>query len=148
MARLQWVVLCERAIVEDQAKTISLISILENIQLPSPPPQLLQNDQNVVLPLRFFVVHQWTRSNPKIGERIATRVLLRDPTGKQYGSQEALVDLTDSIRGRVIGQVVGVPFRGEGVYKCVVQAKVRAAWRTAGTSEFGLIYQTSALRKH
>lgn len=126
MAVFQWVILCERAIIEEGAKTVSLISMLENIQLPAPPPGLFKSGQaGPVVPLRFFVVQQWSRSKPKAGERVAGRIRLSGPKG-EFGSQEFVVDLTGSQRARVISQSIGFPLQGPGLYKCVIEARLKA----------------------
>lgn len=140
MAVLQWVIICERAIVEEQARTVSLMSIVETITLPPPPPEMLTQEARPLVPFRFYVVHQWSRSNPKIGERAAGRVLLVGPNGEEFGTSEFVVDLTASERARVIGQTIGFPLFGAGVYKCLVQSKVRTRWRKLGQTEFGVTF--------
>jgi hypothetical protein len=147
MARFQWVILCERVIIEDQAKTISMVSLLENIVVPPPPPEMLRKGaDSVQLPLRFFIVHQWERSNLKIGERVPARTRLITPTGKQFGEAETVVDLTVSLRSRVVGQALGIPVAGEGVYKCIIDAKIKNKWRKVGETEFGLMFQRAGRR--
>jgi hypothetical protein len=154
MAVLQWVIVCERAITEDQAKTVSLISILENITLPPPPPELLQQGQQAVVPLRFYVVQLWSRSNVKMGERVPGRVLLSGPNGQQFGASEFVVDLTGSPRARIISQTIGFPLLGPGTYKCIVQSQMKTKWRKVGETEFGVIFtdnaspRPKALRRH
>jgi hypothetical protein len=149
MAECEWVILCERVVIEDQAKTVSLISIVENLNVPPPPRQLLKGGPGAaLLPFRFYVVQQWARSNPKIGERVATRLLLIGPDGKQFALQEAVLDLTGAVRGRVISQVLGIPVSREGTYKCIVEAKVRTKWRKARLYEFALVFQREGGRRH
>lgn len=149
MARCQWVILCERAFVEEQSKTVSIVGILETINVMRVPATANPNVRvHTVLPLRFFVVQQWERTNPKIGERVATRTRLIGPDGKQFGDQETVIDLTASIRTRVIGQAFGIPSHKEGLIKCVIEARVRNKWQKAGESEFGIIFQTGPGRKH
>ena len=144
MARCEWVIACERVVIEDEAKDVSLIAILETVMTPKPPESVVRAaaaQGPIVLPLRFYVAHQWVRSNSKIGERTLTRTRLIGPDGKQFGSQEATVDLTGSKRARIISQALGRPVSREGMYRCVVEQKVRLAWRKAGETEFGFAYQ-------
>jgi hypothetical protein len=140
MASFQWVILCERAVIEEGAKTVSLISILENIQLPAPPPAIQKsNPPYALVPLRFFVVHQWARSNPKSGERQAGRLKFLGPHG-QFAVQDFVVDLTGSQRARIIGQTIGFPLQGTGLYQVVVEAKTKSRWRRVGSTDFNVAY--------
>src|SRR6185437_1534925 len=136
--------------MEDTAKTISIVSILENISLPAPNEEFLKQNQEgaagPLVPLRFFVVHQWARSKTKVGERLASRVRLVGPKG-QFALQEYVIDLTASPRARVIGQVIGFPLQGPGVYKCIIEARTKAKWKKFGDTEFTVSY-TNPQRKH
>jgi hypothetical protein len=149
MAVFQWVILCERAVIEDGTKTISLVSILENIQLPTPPQELTKPGQAVPLvPLRFFVVQQWSRSKPRVGERVPGRVRLIGPK-KEFSAQEFVVDLTGSERARVISQTIGFPLQGPGLYKCVIEAKLKMKWKAVGGTEFSVVYVNAGpARRH
>lgn len=140
MASLQWAILCERAIVEDKANTVSLISVLENVTLPKPPAGAIPADQRPFVPLRFYVVQQWARSKSTIGERVPGRVLLIGPNREQFGAAEFVVDLTAAPRARIISQAIGFPLFGSGTYACVVQAQVRTTWRKVGRVEFGVVF--------
>ncbi|MGA8939909.1 MAG: hypothetical protein WB439_12170, partial [Acidobacteriaceae bacterium] len=140
MATLRWAIACERAIIEEQTGVISLVAILETINLPPPPPGFLEQQQRPVVPYRFYLVHQWARSDPAIGERVPGRVLLIAPDGQQYGSAEFVVDLTATPRARMIGQTIGFPLFGEGSYKCVIETKLRNKWRKVGETEFGVAF--------
>ena len=147
MASFQWVILCERAVVEEGAKTVSLISILENIQLPVPPHTVQKASPPVLVPLRFFVVHQWSRSNLKSGERQAGRLRFLGPRG-EFATQSFVVDLTDSQRTRLIGQTIGFPLQGPGLYQCVVEAKGKSRWRKVGSTEFNVVYLPESKTRH
>lgn len=140
MASLHWAIVCERAIVEDKANTVSLISVLENVTLPQPPTGAIPAGQRPFVPLRFYVVQQWARSKSTIGERVAGRILLIGPTGEQFGASEFVVDLTAAPRARVISQAIGFPLLGSGTYACVVQAQVGTKWRKVGRVEFGVAF--------
>jgi hypothetical protein len=140
MAVLQWAIVCERAIVEEQTNIVSLVSIVETINLPPPPPDFAKNGSVPLVPFRFFVVHQWARSNPRLGERIPGRLVLLGPNKQQFGVSEFVVDLTATPRARIIGQTIGFPLYGAGVYRCVVEAKVRTKWRKVGQAEFGVAF--------
>jgi len=148
MAVLQWAIVCERTIIEQQTGVISLIAILETVMLPQPPPDFVEDPtQRPVVPQRFYVVQQWARSNPKIGERAPGRVRLLAPNGEQYGTSEFVVDLTAAPRARIVGQTIGFPLFGEGMYKCLIEAKVKTKWRKVGETEFGVAFAEPGARQ-
>ena len=144
MARCEWVIACERVVIEEKAGDVSLIAILETVSTSRPPANMLP----AVLPLRFYVAHQWVRSNPKIGERALIRSRLIDPNGEQFATQEASIDLTGSKRARIISQALGLPVSGDGIYRCVVEQKVRLKWRKAGETEFGFAFLPTGKSRH
>src|SRR5882724_7424759 len=114
MASVDWVILCERAIAEAQANTLSLVCILENITLAGAPPADLQN---VGVPFRFYVVQQWLRAKPQISEMVGARIALKSPGGKQIGHIDFAVDLRRTPAARVISQIPAFAYAGIGVYK-------------------------------
>ena len=125
--------------IEEQSKTLSMISMLENLQLPGPPPGLAKRAQPLLIPQRFYVVQQWVRSKPKLGERAPGRVRMIGPRA-EFGTQEFVVDLTGTQRARIIGQAIGFPLQGPGVYRCVVETKHRTKWKRVGATEFTVTY--------
>jgi len=140
MANFLWALVCERVIIEEQHKTVSFISIVENLNLPLPPANILAQTPPPFIPFRFFIVTHWSRSKQDIGERVPGRVLLIGPNGKEFGKMEFVIDLTGAPRSRVIGQTIGIPLMGAGVYTCVVQSQTRTKWRKVGQVEFTISF--------
>lgn len=140
MARLEWVILTERTIIEEHTHNVSLQSIVETITLPPPPEQLTKASQTIGVPFRFYVNQQWTRSKPNIEERVFGRVLLLGPNGKPYGQSNFEVDLVRTGRSHVIGQVMAFPLLGEGSYPVRVQVRHGTRWRTVGETQFAVVF--------
>lgn len=143
MAKIDWIILCERAIVELQANTISLVALLENVTMPAPTPEMSRDGKQIGVPFRFYVVQQWIRTKAKIGERIPARLILKGPNKKQLITAEFNVDLTSAPKARVITQSLGFPLAGAGPYKCVVEAKQGSSWRTLREAEFNVVFLPS-----
>jgi hypothetical protein len=139
MAILQWVILCERAIIEETTRAVSMMSLVEDVTFP-PPPDFAKQEKPLFIPYRFYVVQQWTRSKPKIGERVSGQVTMYGPKAQKFGESKFLVDLTGTPRARIILQTFGFPLHGDGVYTCVVQALVRTKWRKVGQAEFRVVF--------
>ena len=142
MAKVDWVILCERAVIEaPPGGTISLAAILESVTMPAPPPEITEKKGQLFgVPFRFYVVQQWLRAQPKISERVPARLMLKAPNGKEFGIAEFSVDLTAAPKARVISQVGGFPLAGEGTYRCLVQAKRGKGWRTLRETEFNVVF--------
>jgi hypothetical protein len=143
MAKLDWVILCERAIIEAQSNTVSIISTVESVGLPSPPPELTQSGQQIGVPFRFYAVQQWARSKLSVAEETPGRIVLKGPDGKQYGQMDFIVDLTKTPKARVISLALGFPLVGAGAYKCIVQVKSGKGWRALGETEFAVVFTPS-----
>lgn len=140
MAKVDWIILCERTIVEAApGNTISLVALLENVTTLAPPPEITQ-DGKFGVPFRFYVVQQWVRAKPKISERVPARLMLKAPNNKQFPVAEFSVDLTTAPKARVISVLAGFPLAGAGIYKCLVQAKRGQSWRTLRETEFNVVY--------
>lgn len=144
MAKVDWVILCERALIEERAGTMSMVALVENVTVPAPPLEIAK--QLFGVPYRFYVVTQWVRAKPKIGERVPARTILKAPHGKKFGLAEYTVDLTVNSKVRLITQSGGFPLAGPGVYSCLVQAKRGASWHTVGQTEFNVIYAPSVIK--
>jgi hypothetical protein len=134
------VILCERAIIEEQSKALSLVCLVENITLPAPPPELKVDGKQIAVPFRFYVVQQWSRTKLAVKEAAEGRVLFKGPNGKQFGSVGFVIELRKTPRARVISQSFGFPLVGAGAYKCIVQLKGSKNWRTLQEAEFNVIF--------
>jgi hypothetical protein len=149
MAAVEWMILCERAIIEAQAGTVSMMALVENVTLQAPPKELTSDGQTLLVPFRFYAVQQWLRSRPKKAEKPLARMLLVGPNNKELGHSDFTVDLSSTPKARVIIQSGGFPLMGEGPYKCVVQAKIGKTWRTLASTEFSVVFlQGAPIVKH
>lgn len=140
MAKVDWVLLCERAIIEARSNTISLVALMENLNIPAPPPEISKPGRLVGVPFRFYVVQQWLRSRATISERVPARLALKGPDNKQISITEFNVDLTAAPKARVITQASGFTLAGEGIYRFLVQARQGSSWRTLREAELNVVF--------
>jgi len=145
MARLEWVILTERTIIEAQSNAASLLSIVETVTIPTPPPLPGaadgQNAPPFFVPFRFYVNQQWVRSKLDRNETVETRCLLLAPDKKSYATAFAIVSMEGKfVRNRVVGQIPGFPLKGEGEYSVLVQLRSGKRWRTVGKTQFVLVF--------
>jgi hypothetical protein len=141
MAKLDWIILCERAMIEAQTNIVSITGIVENVVIGVPPSDMIPSDGKLLaVPFKFYIVAQWTRSKLAVAEAAPGRFLFKGPDKKQHGHMDFIVDLTNTPRARVISLSMGFPMAGAGDYTCVVQMKRGKAWHTAGSASFTVIF--------
>lgn len=136
MSRLEWVIVTERTIVEAVTGVVSLQSIVETITVPPPPPEMLEKGSKAAVPFRFFLNHQWVRSDVNRGERLDGRVVFLGPDKKPYFSMPFAINLEATARARLITQTPGFPLLGEGEYAFLIQERRGKRWRTVGRTQF------------
>jgi hypothetical protein len=137
MAVLKWIAICDKAIVEAETRVLSLIGMVERINVAAPPPPPSPKGKRPLIPYRFSVVQFWTRSDAAKGEKVRARLTLLAPDRKQFGRIEQLIDLTQHKNVRSIGQAPGIPAVGPGQYFVLVHvSKDGRKWRLAGRESF------------
>jgi hypothetical protein len=68
---------------------------------------------------------------------------------KKSSAQEFAVDLTGAERAGVISRTIGFPLQGPGLYRCMIEAKLKMQWKTVGGTEFGVAYvDGDSARRH
>jgi hypothetical protein len=139
MAKLKWLLVCERAVVEEGSGTISLIGVLEQINVSPSPPAAEKGQPLPVVPQRFAVVQMWTRTDASKPETFVTRVRLFAANGKQFGVSETVVDLSANRNGRVIASAPGLPWAGPGELRIDLQVKKGRSWRTVARERVELM---------
>jgi hypothetical protein len=140
VAKLDWVILCERAVVEAApVNTVSLVALIENISILTPPKEITKTGQIIGVPFRFYAVQQWSRGKAKKGERTSGRLVFKGPNGKEFGNTLFNVDLMAVPRTRLVTQAMGFPLVGAGAYKCIVEVKRGKGWRALQETEFNVI---------
>jgi hypothetical protein len=132
MARLKWMLVCERTILEETTSVLSIISVIEQIKVTRPPAEVLSRKKPAMVPYRFTTVQYWTRSDPKKPERFPTRVRLIGPNGKSFGMVEQVVDLSTHANARIITQCPGFPLISPGTITSEAQVlkEKTKSWRT------------------
>lgn len=141
MAKLDWALICERAILEADTSNLSIISIIESVILPKVPPiDLAKKSPPMLIPHKFSVVQYWTRSNAKKPETFYVRTEMIAPDGWVYSSADGKVDLMEKTSMRLIGQVPGFAWRGLGRYGVKIKLSSDSkVWRPVVTLGFEVI---------
>lgn len=113
MAKLDWVIPCERSIVEERSNLLSLVGILEDVGIPSALAESAGSRQPFI-PHKFSIVQLWSRSDAGKPETLEARTKVFATNGKQIGAIAFKVDLINYKRTRVISVVPGFVWTGPG----------------------------------
>lgn len=135
-----WTVLCLRTVVDEKSKNVSLIDVLEQVNVPE--SEMVGADLTF-LPLEFRIATLWERSGTPSLRR--ARTTLVDPSGTSLMSSiETHVDLTTNERARVITSVPGIPLSRLGRYVFRVEVADGADWTPVGDTPLTVAAMTSA----
>lgn len=131
-----WAILCERSVTDRETNNVSLFNIIEEVQIPAPPPLDLSQ---TTIPLGVFLpvlelMTLWVRSDLEAPERGRGRVRIIVPGAKVALAPEFDVDLTQFLRLRTRLRFPGLPVGDTGIYRFVVQGK-------AGDSEWSTMFE-------
>lgn len=125
MAEFQSIILSENAVVDTETKQLTLVNIIEEINVPSVP---------ILYPV-LRAVTVWTRSNGAGDEELEFRLKIKYPSG-------AFLDGTNfnfsgtlpegKRRLRAIAVMQGIPLRELGDTLFIVELKNGTSWREVG----------------
>lgn len=122
-----WTILCRLSVVSQETNNVSLIEILEEANIPIPPPANLGPG---FVPAVVDVVTLWSRQDDNQPALGSARVLLISPSGIQLNEIVYEVDLREPRRFRHTSRMIGLPAQDEGRYH------FRLAYRLQGTDDW------------
>ncbi len=114
-----WSVLCARTVIDSETNNISLIDVLEQLNLKVEP---VPDGKVGLVPIPYEVVSFWrrTRSNEPTQGRARLRLLA--PDGKEIGpAHEVQLDLSAHPRLRSRARGLGIPVLVSGEYHFTVE---------------------------
>ncbi|MBI1278596.1 MAG: hypothetical protein GC179_10765 [Anaerolineaceae bacterium] len=115
-----WSVLCRLQITDKDRNSISLIETTDQINF------FAEENVNVEgIPAQLVIVSMWWRSHSNEPEMGYQRMLISSPKGEvMVTSSELEIDLITSGRARIIINVDGLPFTGDGIYRFIIQYSI------------------------
>ena len=115
-----WSVLCLKSVIDQESNNITLMDCLEQINLKASPLPLAS--ASISLPVNYEMVSFFTRADDNQPSRGEGRVSIVGPLGTVIEEPiSIIVDLTTHERIRVRNRIAGLPIRGSGRYKFLVQ---------------------------
>ena len=116
MTRHVWTVACMHAVIDQESNLVSLLDVIEQINIPGKPAP----DKAVGLTLDLTTL--WVRENPDTPEKGCARITFVSPTGAELKSIIMDVDLSAHERLRSRGRFVGIPAPEDGRYTFRVES--------------------------
>ena len=93
-----WSVLCQRSIIDRSSNTVSLIDVLEQLNINVSPEQVAKkSDEGIVIQINFDIVSFWTKdSNETKPANFEVVVEFNDPDGKKLRSFNKSVEVAEN----------------------------------------------------
>jgi hypothetical protein len=132
MATHVWSLLCRQPIVDAFTHTLTIVDVLEEIQIAIVRAGNASKTDLLPVPtFDFVLVSLWIRSDDSIEEDARLRARIIAPSGKIIGTTEQAYSLKEHQRARNLLHARGVPAPESGRYTIEVQVPVSGGrWRT------------------
>lgn len=128
--------ICNKAIVDDRRKLLSIIDVVDTLNLHQDPPVFDPKAKKdvAIAPVMLNVVTVWYRTNFDKPETGIVKLLLHLPIGKPIEllkTQE--ISLAAAISAKSIAIMEALPFRGLGTYEFEFRVKPKRGgkWQAA-----------------
>lgn len=137
MAEHVWSVLCDRSVIDKSTNQVSLLNVIESLNLFVDREQLSKIRQGEAssgeapsFRHRMHFVTWWVRSDIEAPETVPIRVVVISPRGDRGGTAEGTVDLSKNSSYRIQMAIDALKFLGEGRYWFVVEEQLPSEeWR-------------------
>jgi hypothetical protein len=130
MIFLDWMMLCQRSIVDKTTNTTSLIDVIEEIKIPPPPvPPTGEQQQGVFLQ---YTITAMVRTETDLPERQRCRLKLFAPDDFVLFERDIEYEFFGQRRTRLQFNGAALPIRGEGVYRFSLQLPEGDDWSEKG----------------
>jgi hypothetical protein len=129
MAQHIWSVLCSRLLEDPTSRVVSLIDVIEGIDVVMSEPSLVQDP--IPIPIGMTIVSFWTRSGDAAGESYSLRATIRLPNGRTF-STSAVKVVFEKSNYRQQFKLPNLPFMQPGRYWFIVEGSSdETRWTTA-----------------
>lgn len=149
MAKLMFAVVAERVSVDQFTNILDVHNVIEVLQVPEPPPEVLKNAREAKKPpgfrFNFALLSHWRRTNPSKPEQtVRQRVQLLSPAGSVLASAELEFNMTHGPYTRNVIRFNAIPIAGPGTYVFRIAVKSGRQWRRVGETSYELLYDKAA----
>jgi len=140
MAKVVWGILCRKGILDKYTNSVSLIDVIESVQVTERKvgDEIPANEVPTIL-MGMSLVYLLERSRKDIPERPTCRVRITSPKNKQNYGPEIELDIESSVRSRYFAGISALPADGAGRYKFELQERTvdkndRTRWKVISTT--------------
>ena len=118
-----WSVVCGQSITDRELNNISLINVIEQLNVAGTPPPGTQ------VQVALEVVTLWIRSDPDTPVQGRERVTIVSPSGAALHTTENEIDLSRHERVRQRTKIKGLPVEMTGRVIFRIELRVQEVWR-------------------
>src|SRR3972149_5457811 len=121
-----WSVLCSKTIVDPRSNNVSLIEVVEQLVIEKRAIDDLPSGKEPVLPVPMELVSLWQRIDYSVPVDGDMQTLLLGPDNTPLATPGPPPILKINLKGeahrfRSFGKINGIPFKGAGNYKFLIQ---------------------------
>ena len=124
LPKLVWSVLCAHPIVDQQTNNVSLINVIEQVQVSlsaiGPFP--------VTIPMGWSIVTLWRREDLDHPEQRVGRLRILGPGGGQLGEALFEIDLSEHERARTIATQTHLVLERIGTHRFIIEVQEDDTW--------------------
>lgn len=137
-----WTVLCSRSINDKESNNVSLVEVLESVQLQV--EEKTKGEPAFVVPFPFDVVTLWGRAEAKKPSRGRAKDIVLSPSAKIIAEHEYEVDLSVYERFRFTTKFQRFPVQESGRYQFRTQIRdeKRDIWKDVSDVPLEVTIQT------
>lgn len=126
MARLLLFAPCERAIVGQEDKAVSLIGVMTGFTANLPFPHDHPVPENATAPIRWYLVSVWKCDASEVGSEFYQRVILNSPSGTSLLSVDLrIAPQQEQLIVRGIVHLSSFPIKEFGTHVAILQSRRR-----------------------
>jgi len=137
--------LCRNTIIDSRTNNLSIIEVIESIEISGEGPENYKKDDVVIFNFGFKIVTLWVRSDRIKPESFTFRITLLTPDNKRHPLQPINGDLTKSLRHRTFAEYENLLISGPGTYKFNVElgsgSVGRIRWRKVASIPLDIIFK-------
>jgi hypothetical protein len=126
MAQHIWSILCTRTIVDERTHNVTIVDVIEQLNIESPPPQ---TGPITMIPINYEIVSLWMRDRPEVAEDKDARLKCVLPNGQTVTAVPFKITLTN-LRYRTVASANGLPFVGAGIYSFEIEVRESEGWKS------------------
>ncbi|HTV91547.1 MAG TPA: hypothetical protein VMG98_02395 [Verrucomicrobiae bacterium] len=127
--------------MNSQSNNLSLIEVIEQINLPAPPP----SEEPIVFPMQFAVVSTWLREGDETSGIFRARILSPEGEALPMPLSEFRVEFEDDRpRSRTVLAANGFPVHGDGTYRVeVLRERDNGDWTPEASIPVVVVFELS-----